>query len=269
MPPSDLSLSRRLESAEGNACAEFAQARRRLYPASGAEWIECAGAYVVFDGIDSPVTQTFGLGVLGEATHDSLQQMEDFFHRRGAPVSHEVSPFAGVAALRLLCERGYQPIELSNLLYRPLDPVSLETSDRIRVRIADPGELRLWGEVSASGWSHEHPELREFLLEVGTISSVRKQTICYLGEFDGKPGAAAMLCVHEGVALLGGSATIPEFRRHGLHTALLQARMRHALDLGLDLAMMVAEPGSNSQRNAERNSFRIAYTRTKWQLSKG
>jgi hypothetical protein len=29
--------------------------------------------------------------------------------------------------------------------------------------------------------------------------------------------------------------------------------------------MMCAAPGSASQRNAERNGFRIAYTRVKWQ----
>ena len=46
-----------------------------------------------------------------------------------------------------------------------------------------------------------------------------------------------------------------------------QARLnREAFDHGCDLAMMVAVPGSDSQRNAERNGFRIAYTRTKWKL---
>jgi hypothetical protein len=33
---------------------------------------------------------------------------------------------------------------------------------------------------------------------------------------------------------------------------------------GCDLALMGAAPGSGSQRNAERNGFRIAYTRLKW-----
>jgi hypothetical protein len=42
--------------------------------------------------------------------------------------------------------------------------------------------------------------------------------------------------------------------------------MRYAFDHGCDLAMMVVVPGSDSQRNAERKGFRIAYTRTKWQL---
>jgi hypothetical protein len=30
--------------------------------------------------------------------------------------------------------------------------------------------------------------------------------------------------------------------------------------------MMVAEAGSDSQRNAERQGFRVAYTRLKWKL---
>jgi hypothetical protein len=42
--------------------------------------------------------------------------------------------------------------------------------------------------------------------------------------------------------------------------------MRYAFDHGCDLAMMVAQPGSDSQRNAERRGFRLAYTRTKWRL---
>ncbi|HEX2270310.1 MAG TPA: hypothetical protein VHH35_12270 [Pyrinomonadaceae bacterium] len=36
---------------------------------------------------------------------------------------------------------------------------------------------------------------------------------------------------------------------------------------GCTIGMMGALPGSGSQRNAERHGFRIAYTRTKWQLN--
>jgi GNAT superfamily N-acetyltransferase len=57
-------------------------------------------------------------------------------------------------------------------------------------------------------------------------------------------------------------------RRRGLQAALLEARMRFAFEHGCDLAMMVAEAASNSQRNAERQGFRIAYTRFKWRLAK-
>jgi hypothetical protein len=49
---------------------------------------------------------------------------------------------------------------------------------------------------------------------------------------------------------------------------LLKERMRYAFEHECNLAMMGALPGSNSQRNAERNGFQIAYTRTKWQSFK-
>jgi GNAT superfamily N-acetyltransferase len=126
--------------------------------------------------------------------------------------------------------------------------------------------LQLWADVSARGWASEHPELIVFLRELGAITSGAHGYVPFLAEWDGEPGAAAGLVIHEGVALFAGAATAPGFRRRGLQGALLQSRTRYALERGCDLAMMVAVPGSDSQRNAERNGFQIAYTRTKWKL---
>ena len=92
----DLDLSRRLERAEGRSCLEFAEARGRLYPESGATWMECAGAYAVFEGVNSPVTQSFGLGLFEPLSPPALDRIEAFFLDRGAVVVHEVSPLAGV-----------------------------------------------------------------------------------------------------------------------------------------------------------------------------
>ena len=266
MPFSDLALSQRLERAEGHACVQYAEAQRRLLPESNAAWIECAGAYAVFNGVDSPITQSFGLGIFEELTPASLDVVERFFLDRGAQVHHEVSPLAGVPTLDLLCKRNYRPIELSNVLYRSVEQPAAQARAGIRVRVTNPEEAQLWSNVSARGWAHEHPELMDFLLQLGAIISAREQSLCFLAEVDGEPGAAGVLLIHDKVALFGGSATVPELRRRGLQTALLHERMRYAFDHGCDLAMMVAVPGSDSQRNAERKGFQIAYTRTKWQL---
>ena len=255
-----------MERAEAVACSQYADARRRLFPDGGAGWIRCAGAYAVFDGVDSPLTQTFGLGVFEELRPESLDVIERFFLDRGAPVLHEVSPLAGVAALDLLCQRNYRPAELSNVLYRSVERPTAAHADDIRARLIGPEEAQLWADISARGWSHQHPELLKFLLEIGAISAAREQSLCFLAEIDAKPGAAGVLCIHDRVALFGGAATIPELRRRGLQTALLHERIRYASAQGCDLAMMVAVPGSESQRNAERKGFRIAYTRTKWRL---
>jgi GNAT superfamily N-acetyltransferase len=263
---SDLELSRRLERAEGFACAQYAEAQDQLAPESGACWRECAGAYAVFNGVDSPITQSFGLGLFEPLNLEGLHRVERFFLDRGAPALHEVSPFAGAEALDLLCERNYRPVEVSNVLYRAVAAPDEPTPTPITVRLIGPEDAELWARTSTRGWAHEHPEMMEFMGEMGAIVASSRQTRCFLAELDGEPGAAGVVCLHQGVALFGGSATVPELRRRGLQSALLRERMRFAFEHGCDLAMMVAAPGSDSQRNAERKGFRIAYTRTKWQL---
>ena len=255
-----IELSRRLERAEGHACAMFAEAH-------GTEWIECAGTYAVFNGPDSPVTQTFGLGLFEDLNAQTLDTIEKFFFDRKASVAHEVSPFAGVAALNLLCDRGYRPIEISNVMVRETGRSSANTPKEIRVRVAEPNESQLWADTLKRGWLHEFPDLEEFFNENGAISAATKDSVRFIAELEGKPGAAGALNIHNGVALLGGASTVPEMRRRGLQTALIETRMKYAEEHGCDLLMLVAEPGSKSQRNAERNGFRVAYTRTKWNLS--
>jgi len=261
----DLALSRRLEAAEGYASAQFALARRKLFPECGSEAIRVAGADVVYDGAESPVTQTFGLGMLEEATVEALEEIEAFFAAREAPVQHEVSPFAGVTTLQLLCSRGYAPIEISSVLYQTIEkrPVAA-TSPSIRVREAGQEEAVLWTQINARGWTHDHPEFEGFMREVGALLTARDGSACFLASVDGIPAAAGALSIHRGVALFAGASTVPEHRRRGLQSALLAARMEYAEAHGCDLAMMVAEPGSNSQRNAERQGFRVGYTRVKW-----
>jgi hypothetical protein len=181
---SDLALSKRLERAEGHACVQYAEARRRLSPDSGAEWIECDGVYAVYDGIESPLTQTFGLAIFEELRPTSLNAIERFFFDRGAPVVHEVSPFAGVAALGMLCTRNYRPIEMSNVLCRPVDLPNAGEQNAVRVRGIASEEAQLWSEISARGWSHEHPELRDLLLDLGAVCAAGKESLCFLAESD-------------------------------------------------------------------------------------
>ena len=90
----DLGLSRRLERAEAHANARFVEARARVSPEVQAEWIEVAGAYAMFDGVDSPLTQSFGLGLFDEIEADHMEALTAFFHNRGSPAYHETSPLA-------------------------------------------------------------------------------------------------------------------------------------------------------------------------------
>ena len=265
-PVTDLALAQRLERAEAKASAAFVESRAREMPAVGAEWRDFAGAYAMFDGVGSPLSQTFGLGLFSPPTEAVLSEIETFFHDRRAEVFHEVSPLADPALLTLFAEHDYHPVELTSVMYRRLTPTPVAErphSPELVVRRVMPGEESVWAETAARGWS-ETPELGAFILEFGNVSARADGAVCFLAEWAGHPIASAALAIHDGVAHLAGASTDPAFRGRGAQAALLSERLRHASEVGCDIALMGAAPGSASQRNGERQGFRIAYTRIKW-----
>ena len=260
-----LPLAQRLERCESVAGAQFAAARARIFPESGACSIAVAGAHATFDGPQSPVTQSFGLGIFAMPTTADMDEMEAFFHSRGASAIHEVSPLAPKPLLEMLTDRGYRPIELTDVMFLPLPAIAAMPHRAISIRLAAADELDLWASVSAEGW-REFTEFADFLADLGRVSAARAGALSFLAEENGRAIAAGCMVTHEGVAQLAGASTIPEFRRRGAQRALLEARLTHASATGCDLAMIGTEPGSGSQRNAWHYGFRVAYTRIKWAL---
>lgn len=264
-PYSTVELARRLERAEALGGLRFVEARARVSPAVGATWKEIGGAHALFDGPQSPVTQCFGLGMFQPATPETLAAIEAFFRSRGADVFIELCPLAGVEASELLARRGYVPVEHTSVLYQSLPCGILPPPSDVEARRAHAGELELWTRLAADGWG-DFPEYRPFLLEMGRVLSDSEGARMFFAEVSGVPAATGLLRTDGSVALLAGASTVPSSRRRGAQLALLQARLNDAANSGCDVAMMCASPGSASQRNAERQGFRIAYTRTKWRL---
>lgn len=266
----DFGLARRLETAEGHGNAAFVDAQARREPYSGAIRTTIAGTMAMFAGVGSPITQTFCLGIHDKPSDRDMDALERFFTSRGSQVFHEVSPHAGADVLAMLTTRGYKPIEISNVLYQEIQGVqgargagAQGAQGALTVRQVEKHEAVIYGGLAVRGWS-EMPEVIPFIHGFA-LSSV-EVAACFVAEHDGELIANAALFMHGGVALLAGASTVPEGRRKGAQQALLAARLRTAAAAGCDLAMVVTAAGSASQRNAERNGFRVAYTRTKWQL---
>jgi GNAT superfamily N-acetyltransferase len=264
----DLDMSRRLERTEAAVSSTFPAVKQRLMPEVGAAWRDFAGTYAIFDGLDSPLSQTFGIGLFEPLTPELLSEIEAFFEERGAPVQHEVSPLAGIATLRLLAERDYRPVELSTVLVQRIEESSSVPAPRdLRVRVIEPADHAAWIETSVMGWS-EDPAIAHIIRPVAELSCANDAMVRFVVERDGAPIGTGSLGVHAGVALLAGASTIPSARGAGAQALLLSARLAEAQRRGCEIAMMVTAPGGTSQRNAERRGFRVAYTRTKWGLSR-
>lgn len=260
----DLELARRLEEAEAVAGVRCAEAVARFHPECRAAVLKVGSGYAAFTGATSPITQAVGLGLRGPVTEAQIKRMEAFYRKRGAAVNIELCPLADAKLVQLLGRRGYHPIEFSNVLVRPV-----RRSERfpapaagVRVRRMEPGEQELWARMVAQGFA-EHMKVTEELLSILEAFCSRPGSKCFFGLVDGKIAGGGVAVIRKRLAVLGGASTLPGVRRRGVQTALQHARLKFAARQGCDLAMTITQPGSTSQRNAERRGFHVVYTRCK------
>ena len=107
-------------------------------------------------------------------------------------------------------------------------------------------------------WHEEFP--REVLIGA-ELDGIAAGDVRYAGLCGGALAGGATMRIAEGVAQLTGAATAPAHRRRGVQTALLAARLADAAAAGCDVAVIVTQPGSKSQQNAQRQGFDLLYTR--------
>ena len=265
-------MARRIESGEASGARAWAEGYQRLFPKDGVEWLEVAGGCAVFAGPDSPVTQVQGAGMRGPVSEEAFERIEHFFFSRNSRVQVVVCPLVDPSLHEGLANRGYIVAEMENVLAMPLDSKSVASPPptEVEVRRVLPGEVREWAETVARGFIEE-PEFvpagsdlkqDEAFVRLLLAGEGTKGHSIFASWLDGRIIGGGGMFVHEGVAMLNGASTLPGFRRRGAHSALHFARLAYALEAGCDLARVVTQPGSTSQRNAERRGFRVAYMRT-------
>ncbi|HKQ06738.1 MAG TPA: GNAT family N-acetyltransferase [Blastocatellia bacterium] len=260
----DRHFAHRLELTDAEGGVAFARAYADLFLESEATAESFAGGWATFAGVDSPLTQAFALGLAGPVEEAEIERMEDFFRSRGAAINVELCPYADPSIIEIFQRRGYTLIEFSNVLVRRLAPedAKLSIDQSVRVRRAEAHEAQLWGETVARGFFTEG-ELPQSLIDLMSASFRSSAGTHFLSEIDGQIAGGGGLVRREGIASLGGASTLPAFRNRGGQTALLRARIAFAAERGCEIMMVTTLPGTVSQRNVERQGFRVVYTRSK------
>jgi GNAT superfamily N-acetyltransferase len=261
----NLELSRRLEFAEAEVAVEGANTMMASDPEKSVAVERVAGGYAVYCGANSPITQAVGLGLNGPVSGEEFDRLEEFYFSRNEPVRAETSPLADASLFALYRERGYGVTEFSNVMVRPIDLAERwQEPDGVEIWNARRQEMELWTLTVAQGFAENYPVTEE-IIRIMKVFGLSRGMECYLASIDGKVAGGATLSLRGKIAGLFGASTLPDFRKRGVQTALLRARLVRAAEAGCEIAMSLAQPGSHSQRNISRLGFRTLYTRVKFE----
>ncbi|HKS82680.1 MAG TPA: GNAT family N-acetyltransferase [Candidatus Acidoferrales bacterium] len=266
----DLELACRVEMAEAAATRACAEAALRLHPEHAIAVAEIAGGIAAFAGADSPVTQAIGVGLGGPVSAADLDRLEEFFHSRGASTAMEICPLVDISLYQELARRGYHLAEVSNVLVRELCPEEViempelaPRSPAVVVRPAASEEADLWTLTVAQGFA-EHFPVTQSILDVMMGFFYREDAACFLAFINGEVGGGGAVAEHGRVGGLFGASTLPAFRRRGVQSALLAARLAWARDM-----VATSSPASLCRaafRNATSNAsaFALPIPAQKW-----
>ncbi|MFM8320315.1 MAG: GNAT family N-acetyltransferase [Chloroflexota bacterium] len=256
----DLEHARRLELCHAMRSYHYALAQARLQPDSRAQVLHIGGGAAVYAGPESPLNRAIGLGLNGEVEDDLVVQVEAFFDDCGAQPSFDVCPLTDRSLLALLQRRSYGLVKFHNVLACRLPAPTEPGPAQIQVRPADPGDAQTWIHTTAAGFDPSGAATVEEI-EMVAPNFHAANALPYLALIDGQPAGGGAMYLHEGTVELGGASTRPQYRRRGVQTALIHRRLDDAYAQGVDLAMVLTRPGSDSQRNLGRLGFRLAYSK--------
>ena len=254
-------LARRLETAHAQRGMEYAVAQASLHPDWPVAVLDIAGGLAVYVGPHSPVNWVTGLGVRGPVSTADWERVKEFYQQHGTAARVNLCPLADPSLLELLRRYDYYLQGFLNVLAcaLPDEVVSLPWPPGVQARRAEPGEAEVWTRTTTQGFAETEKPSQE-THDILAPNFCARNAVPFLALVNGLPAGGGSIFLHERVAEFGGDSTRPAFRRRGVHTALLQARLAAAYELGCNLAMLLTEPGSESQRNAERVGFRVIYT---------
>ena len=259
-------MASRIERAECGLLADACtSARHRL--GDGVFITRLGGGVATFTEPGSPLNKVAGLGFGGPLADEDLGVVEAAYATRGVPAQVEVSTLADPSIVKQLTGRGYLLVGFENVLGLELPARGLTTAPDIRIELSDPHQFDMWLDVVVSGFAspdiqglppHEQYD-RAVLDRIMRDFSKARGVSRYIALRDGTPAGAGVMRIDEGVAQLGGAATLPAHRRRGVQTTLISARLADAARQACDIAVVTTQPGSKSQQNLQRLGFEVLY----------
>ncbi|MEN4040923.1 MAG: GNAT family N-acetyltransferase [Anaerolineaceae bacterium] len=257
----DQELARRLELCHTWRSVNHARAYQQLHPAAHVK-IEAAGpGFAIYEKPASPLNRCSGLGMDGPVDAATIDFVEAFYQSCGEPAHISLCPLADPSLKEMLGERGYRLEQFYTVLARALPDkgMPVEQPEGLLIQRTTPEMAELWLDTVAGGFSAPH-EPDEEMLDILGSNFYAPDAITFLAMIDQKPAGGGGMYLHHGVAEFGSASTRLPFRRRGVQTALLQARLQAARQEGCDFAMVLTTPGSHSQLNLQCLGFEVAYS---------
>lgn len=262
-------LAARIDCAEARMMIAIAHAAGARDAALQPFVVEVGQGAAIFAGPGSPTNKMIGIG-FGEPLDPAvLDDLEARFAARDARFQAEVSVLAEPRTHADLVARGYVASGFEHVLGHPMGSAIAPLPAGVDVEIVSAADMPALCEAMVEAFAAPDvggvggdaippaDEIRRWFMVTMSVDGFRG----YLARVDGKIAGGGSLRIDGDIAQFSGAGTLPGFRRRGVQTAVYRARLADAAAAGCTVGVVVTQPGSKSQQNAQREGFGLLYAR--------
>jgi GNAT superfamily N-acetyltransferase len=199
------------------------------------------------------------VGVGPDLDDDDLDTIEQFYAMAGQPAAAQISSHANEETLARLSSRTFRPRWFRGVFARPIpSPVLMRQIDTdIDIGPVSESNLDQWLHMLCEGNEVIGTPIQPRSEEHGRAAHAAVGSIDMLAFSGGVPVGCGSIQMADGIAWLGGAATIPSRRGQGIQGALIRHRVGVAAALGCTTIAAMADRHSGSARNLMREGLQL------------
>jgi GNAT superfamily N-acetyltransferase len=215
------------------------------------------------------VNSAVAIGMGTPVTPEDIDRVIAFHEEVGAEPRVEACPFADKSLLTALAARSFTLAGFDNVFFRALTPGETFTPLHappadLTIREVDPRspeQVRTFALTVTTGFAPPGSPRQQAAIDLVERCCHHPRTRNYTAFIGDTPAAAGSLELHGEIAALFGLSTLKDFRGRGIQQSLIAARLTAAREAGCAVATISSAPGNDTERNARRAGFQVAYTR--------
>ena len=185
-----------------------------------------------------------------EEADQKIEETIDYHRQRNIGFQWWVSPFDTPSDLRERLEKHGMILagDAAMMARLGLDNLDIPVNPNLQVELLDgPHEATIDAMLRVMqlcfNWPDEQVAVnRPGFIERMSMAKFREKEVNFLARLDGQPVAYGRLLLEGGLAYLGGSGVLPDYRGQRVYATLLRRRLEEAQQRGYHVAAINAEP---------------------------
>jgi len=256
----NMDLIKNFEFANAKKHADFVIKGKEINPKVNWKFEPIDNGFMTFAGEKSPLSQTVGIGFKPDNWEKLIDKIEDFYFTEKCDVNIDLNISVEKELINTLLKRGYKDIGQTNILMKQFDGAFNEITSNIK----DSGnyDTDILAETITRGFTNGKTDTEMY--EVFKVYKQMPGMKCYHYEKNNKIAGCGFVKIFSNIAALCGASTLKEYRRQGIQTQLMKARVNYALEKGCNIFAVVTIEESLSEKNYIKNGFKIVSQRKKF-----